>query len=102
MVVSLADVPTAGRLAAVFRALGDPARVRLVSLIGTAVGGEACVRDLIAPVGLSQSTVSHHMKVLADAGLVQREQRGRWAYYRLDHAAFAAVSDVLARHGRDT
>lgn len=68
-------------LARVFKALGDPARVKLFSLIVASESGEMCVCDLTDPVGLSQPTVSHHMKLLVDAGLVTREQRGRWAYY---------------------
>jgi len=68
--------------AAAFAALGDPARLRLLSLIATASAGEVCVCDLVAPIGKSQPTVSHHLKVLADAGLVTSERRGRWAWYR--------------------
>lgn len=75
------DAEQAHGIARTFKALGDPARVRLLSIIATSPGGEACVCDLTEPVGLSQPTVSHHMKLLADAGLVVREQRGRWAYY---------------------
>src|SRR5699024_4153410 len=73
-------VEDAQQLARLFTALGDPARVRLLSMITAQSGGEACVCDLTEPVGLSQPTVSHHMKQLVDAGLVTREQRGRWAY----------------------
>lgn len=68
--------------AAVFAALGDPARLRLLSLIATAPAGEVCVCELVEPIGKSQPTVSHHLKVLADAGLVTSERRGRWAWYR--------------------
>jgi len=68
--------------AAAFAALGDPARLRLLSLIATAPGGEVCVCDLVAPIGKSQPTVSHHLKVLADAGLVTSDRRGRWSWYR--------------------
>ncbi|MGM1029969.1 MAG: ArsR/SmtB family transcription factor [Actinomycetota bacterium] len=85
------------RLARVFKAVGDPTRVRLLSLIAAGERGEACICDLTEPVGLSQGTVSHHMRVLADAGLVEREQRGKWAYYSvvrtaLDDAATAVRS----------
>lgn len=76
------DQSKAEQLARVFKALGDPTRVRLLSLIAASESGEMCVCDLTDPVGLAQPTVSHHMKVLAEAGLVTREQRGRWAYYR--------------------
>ncbi len=89
------DEDAAGRLARVFRALGDRHRVRLLSLIAAADGGEACICDLTAPVGLSQPTVSHHMKLLAEAGLVTREQRGKWAYYRVVPQALHALSDTL-------
>ena len=71
----------AERLAAALRVLADPARLRLLSILGAHPNGEACVCDLTAPIGLSQPTVSHHLKVLADAGLVGREKRGRWAYF---------------------
>ena len=82
--------------AELFRALGDPARVRLVNLIATS-GGAVCQCDLIEPLGLSQPTVSHHMKKLVDAGLVEREQRGKWAYFSLKRDAvekLAAVADL--------
>lgn len=70
-------------LASSLKALADPTRLRLVSLVAAHPGQEACVCDLTEPVGLSQPTVSHHLKVLVDAGILTREQRGRWAYYRL-------------------
>ena len=82
--------------AELFKALGDPTRVRLVNMIATS-GGEVCMCDLIDPVGLSQPTVSHHMKKLVDAGLVEREQRGKWAYFSLKRDAvekLAAVADL--------
>jgi ArsR family transcriptional regulator len=75
------DEASAQQLAKVFKALGDPTRVKLLSLIIASANGEMCVCDLTEPVGLSQPTVSHHMKLLVEAGLVDREQRGRWAYY---------------------
>jgi ArsR family transcriptional regulator, arsenate/arsenite/antimonite-responsive transcriptional repressor len=77
------DDEASDRLAAALRVLADPARLRLLSLIGSHPNGEVCVCDLTASLGLSQPTVSHHLKVLADAGLVGREQRGRWVYYWL-------------------
>ena len=82
--------------AELFKALGDPARVRLVNLLATS-GGAVCMCDLIEPVGLSQPTVSHHMKKLVDAGLVEREQRGKWAFFTLKRDAvekLAAVADL--------
>jgi len=87
---------SAERLARVFKALGDPTRVRLVSLIAAADGGEACICDLTEPVALSQPTVSHHMKLLVEAGLIHREQRGKWAYYRIVDGALAALAQALA------
>lgn len=89
------DPAAAERLARVFKALADPTRLRLLSMIAAGENGEACVCDLTAPVGLSQPTVSHHVKQLADAGLVTREQRGRWAYYRVVDAALDAVGPSL-------
>jgi ArsR family transcriptional regulator, arsenate/arsenite/antimonite-responsive transcriptional repressor len=89
------DIDSAERLAHTFKALGDPTRVRLLSLIAAAEGGEACICNLTAPVGLSQPTVSHHMKLLVDAGLVTREQRGKWAYYTVVGAALTSLSEVL-------
>ena len=78
-----------------FKALGDPARVRLLSLIAASDGGEACICDLTEPVGLSQPTVSHHMRLLADAGLVSREQRGKWAYFRVVDETLNTISQAL-------
>ena len=89
------DVEGAKRLARMFKALGDPTRVRLLSLIAAHADGEACICNLTEPVGLAQGTVSHHMKVLADAGLVSREQRGKWAFYRVENATLEALSDAL-------
>ncbi|KZE88419.1 ArsR/SmtB family transcription factor [Microbacterium sp. TNHR37B] len=91
-VISVAD---AERTARTFKALGDPTRVRLLSLIAAAPRGEACICDLTDPVGLSQPTVSHHMKQLVDAGLATREQRGKWAYYRVVTDALDAASQAL-------
>src|SRR3984885_1771752 len=89
------DEDAAERIARVFRALGDRHRVRLLSLLAAADGGEACICDLTAPVGLSQPTVSFHMKQLVDAGLVTREQRGKWNYYRVVPEALLAAADLL-------
>jgi len=90
------DDAAAAALAKVFKALGDPTRVRLVSLIAASPDSEACICDLTEPVGLSQPTVSHHMKLLADAGLISRTQRGKWAYYRIVPEALAAAARALA------
>jgi ArsR family transcriptional regulator len=82
--------------AELFRALGDPARVRIVNLIATA-GGPVCACDFNGPLDLAQPTVSHHLKKLTDAGLLEREQRGKWAYFSLNRHAvekLAAVADL--------
>ena len=89
------DADEAQLLARMFKALGDPTRVRLLSLIAAQPEREACICDLTDPVGLSQPTVSHHMKQLVDAGLVIREQRGRWAFYRLVEDTLTALSGAL-------
>ena len=90
------DESDARRLAAMLRVLAEPARLRLLSLIQAQPGREACVCHLTAPLGLSQPTVSHHLKVLLAAGLVEREQRGSWAYFRVRPEPLAAIRDVLA------
>lgn len=94
----------AEEVAAALRVVADPARLRLLSLISNAEGAEACVCNLTAPLGLSQPTVSHHLKVLTNAGLLEREQRGRWAYYRivperLELLRGALVTPVSAMNG---
>ncbi len=86
----------AERLSVVLKALADPARLRLVSLLQAQPGNEACVCHLTEPLGLSQPTVSHHLKVLLQAGLVEREQRGSWAYYRVDPMSLSALRELLA------
>ena len=88
----------AERLAAGLKAVADPARLKLLSIIGAA--GEVCVCDLTEPVGLSQPTVSHHLKILHDAGLVERERRGTWAYYRVVPETLEALSGALRPAGR--
>jgi len=85
-------------LSRVLKALADPARLRLLSLIAAHDGSEACVCDLTDPVGLSQPTVSHHLKVLVDAGLITRDKRGVWAYYALVPGALEAVTHQLGTH----
>jgi ArsR family transcriptional regulator, arsenate/arsenite/antimonite-responsive transcriptional repressor len=85
----------AARLAGVLKALADPARLRLLSLIQSSPDAEACVCDLTAPLGLSQPTVSHHLRILTESGLLEREKRGVWAYYRLVPSAIAAIADLL-------
>jgi ArsR family transcriptional regulator len=97
---SVVEPAAAEQVARAFKALGDPTRVRLLSLIAAHEGGEACVCDLIDPVGLSQPTVSHHHKQLVDAGLVTREQRGKWAYYRLVQPALDALASTIRSPAR--
>src|SRR6476646_3919934 len=77
------DQAEAEQLAAGFKVIADPARLRLLSLIAGKPDGDACVCELVAPLELSQPTVSHHLKVLYEAGLLERERRGSWIYYRL-------------------
>jgi ArsR family transcriptional regulator, arsenate/arsenite/antimonite-responsive transcriptional repressor len=89
------DETGAVELAAAFAALADPARLRLLSLIATAADGEACACDLIEPIGKSQPTVSHHLKILVDAGLVTREKRGVWAWYRADTTKLSELRAAL-------
>lgn len=86
---------SAAALASVLKALADPARLRLLSIIAAHEGGEACVCDLTEPLDLSQPTVSHHLKVLLDAGLVSRDKRGVWAYYRLVPGALTGLGELL-------
>ena len=83
------------QLATAFGALADPARLRLISLIATASAGEACACDLIGPIGKSQPTVSHHLKILTDAGLILRDKRGVWAWYRVNPDRVAQLRAVL-------
>ena len=82
-------------LARSLKALADPARLRLISIVAASEGQEACVCNLTEPLGLSQPTVSHHLKVLTDAGFLSRSQRGTWAYYALVPGALDSVSKLL-------
>jgi ArsR family transcriptional regulator len=85
----------AERLARTLKAIADPSRLRLISIVAASDGGEACVCDLTEPLGLGQPTVSHHLKVLVDAGIFTREKRGTWAYYGLVPGALDSVASVL-------
>ena len=85
-------------LATTLKALADPARLRLLSLIAAHEGHDACVCDLTEPVGLSQPTVSHHLKVLVDAGLLTREKRGVWVHFTLVPGALDVITSHLASH----
>ncbi len=85
----------AEQLAAAFRVIADPTRLRLLSLLASKPEGEACVCDLVEPLDLSQPTISHHLKVLYDAGLLGRTRRGTWIYYRLLPARLQVLRDAL-------
>jgi ArsR family transcriptional regulator len=84
----------AGAAARLFKALADPARVRLVNLLATS-DEPICACDLTPSLGLAQPTVSHHLKKLTDAGLLEREQRGKWAYYSLDRDALRGLAALV-------
>ena len=86
----------AERLAGLLKAVADPTRLRLISLVAAHADAEACVCDLTGPVGLAQPTVSHHLRVLVDAGILTRQQRGRWAYYRLVPSALDTLAGLIA------
>ncbi len=90
----------AERLAAALKALADPARLRLVSHLATSPEAEACVCELTAPLGLTQPTVSHHLKILYEAGLLDRERRGSWVYYRLLPDRLDALYRLLGEPAR--
>ena len=86
----------AGELATDFAALADPVRLRLLSLLASAPAGEVCVCELVEPLHRSQPTVSHHLKVLVDAGLISGEKRGRWVWYRVVPERLGRLRSVLA------
>ncbi len=98
---TLLDSTTAARL---FKALGDPIRVELVSLVRRTESQEACFWDLADQFDMPQSSLSHHLKILVNAGVLGRERRGTWSWYRIDNAAIDALAAVLAPGGplRDT
>jgi ArsR family transcriptional regulator len=87
------DEQEADDLAAAFAALADPVRLRILSMVADA--GECCACDLVAPLGKSQPTISHHTKVLADAGLITGDKRGKWVWWSVDRARVRAVRDAL-------
>ena len=89
-------VQNAESLARSLKALADPARLRLVSIVAAHDDQEACVCDLTEPLGLSQPTVSHHLKVLTEAGFLTRSKRGTWAYYRLVPGSLDTVAGLIA------
>jgi len=89
------DDASALELAKGFAALADPARLRVISILAAAERGEVCVCDLVEPLGKAQPTVSHHLKVLGDAGLVVGDRRGKWVWYSLVPARLAALQSAL-------
>ena len=96
LVATPIDADEAVDLARTLKAVADPARLRLLSIIASHEGGEACVCDLNEPLGLSQPTVSHHLKVLVKAGLLERDQRGVWAFYSVVPERLDALADMLS------
>ncbi len=100
MTAGALDEDQASELAAAFKVLADPARLRLLSMVASAEAGEACACDLVEPVGRSQPTVSHHLSALVDAGLLAREKRGRWAWYRVVPERLVALQAALGSVGR--
>ena len=88
------DEAEAEATASVFRALGDPARVKILNLLATS-GEAVCACEFNGPLGLSQATVSHHLKKLTDAGLLEREQRGKWAYFSINRQAFERLGELV-------
>ena len=95
LVAALSDADAAD-LARGFAALSDPARLQILSILATAPGGEVCVCDFVEPLHKSQPTVSHHLKVLVEAGLVEGERRTKWVWYRLVPERVAALRNSLA------
>ena len=86
----------ADQIAPLLKALADPVRLRLMSLVASRPGGEACVCDLNDAFDLSQPTISHHLKVLHDAGLLDRDKRGVWVYYQVRTAVLASIGALVA------
>jgi ArsR family transcriptional regulator len=95
VVSSSLDSAKAVELAEGFNALADPVRLKILNLVGSAPEGEVCVCELMGPVGKSQGTVSHHLKVLSDAGLVHGDRRGKWVWYSLDRRRLSDLRDAL-------
>jgi ArsR family transcriptional regulator, arsenate/arsenite/antimonite-responsive transcriptional repressor len=89
------SVEQAEQVAPLLKALADPVRLRLMSLVASHEGGEACICDLNPASDLSQPTISHHMKVLHEAGLVDRDKRGVWVYYRVRPQALASLGALI-------
>ena len=95
------SMEAATELAGQLKALSDPVRLRLLSVVASHTGGEACVCDLSAGIDLTQPTISHHLKVLRTAGLLECERRGSWVYYRVVPQALQQLSQLLGANGFD-
>jgi ArsR family transcriptional regulator len=89
------DSEDAGELAGGFHALADPVRLRILSILASSSDGEVCVCDFVGPVGKSQPTVSHHLKILSEAGLVKGDRRGRWVWYSLNRERLSALRAAI-------
>jgi ArsR family transcriptional regulator len=91
------DADSAAELARGFSALADPVRLRVLSMLADADSGEICVCDFVGPLGKSQGTVSHHLRILGEAGLVHGDRRGKWVWYSLDRDRLADLRSALGR-----
>jgi ArsR family transcriptional regulator, arsenate/arsenite/antimonite-responsive transcriptional repressor len=89
------DGPQAAELARGFSALADPVRLRVLSILAASPEGEVCVCEFVEPLGKSQPTISHHMKILSEAGLVQGDRRGKWVWYSLNRGQLAALREAI-------
>ncbi len=89
------DADEAAEMARGFHALGDPVRLRLLSMLAAAPSGEICVCEFVGPLGKTQGTISHHLKILGEAGLVRGDRRGKWVWYSLDRERLAALKGAI-------
>jgi ArsR family transcriptional regulator len=89
------DADEAAELARGFHALGDPVRLRVLSMLAAAPAGEICVCDLVGPLGKTQGTISHHLRILGEAGLVHGDRRGKWVWYSLDRDRLSALKGAI-------
>jgi ArsR family transcriptional regulator len=89
------DAAEAAELAAGFSALSDPVRLRVLSILAASPDGEVCVCDFVDPLGKSQPTISHHLKILSEAGLVQGDRRGKWVWYSLNRERLATLRSAI-------
>ena len=89
------DPPEAARLADGFAALSDPVRLRVLSMLAASPSGEVCVCDFVDPLGKSQPTISHHLKILSEAGLIQGDRRGKWVWYSLNRDRLSALRAAI-------